>query len=424
MIGHLRTRLTATMSPLVALLPLWIFVFIFKFGAALHYTLLAPLGERILPLWIVGLIMGASSLVQLILDVPAGFILDRLGYVKMLTFGTAMFIFAGLAMVFGFHTPAYLISVLLATVGWLFYGPGVSAYVLSEVPRERAGEYFGILHASQALGVVGATAILSLVLHFSMAWIGVLISGLMLLALVSLSAVLPEHQRIHEKKMAHQTYYVRRHFIDHVLRVFHRLNPASTMLILQNISSSLFYGVVWFTVPLIIANALYSGFPSVGLGVFDLAVVLLGSFLGRLADTVSKKLLVLVGLLMFSVTAMSLGFNFSVWFLLLGFLATAGDEMSNVSLWAWLDDLDKDHQDDGLINGAVSVFEDLGWTIGPVAAGFLFLAIGPSYTILVGAIPLFLTWCVALILIQFHAPAAARVRSVDHHIPRRLRHKR
>jgi len=37
--------------------PFWVFLAIFKFGAGLHFTLLAPLGEQVMPVWIVGILI-------------------------------------------------------------------------------------------------------------------------------------------------------------------------------------------------------------------------------------------------------------------------------------------------------------------------------------------------------------------------------
>ena len=51
--------------------PFWIFLIFFKFGGGLHYSLLSQLGEKFLPLWLVGILIGGSSFVQLLLDVPA-----------------------------------------------------------------------------------------------------------------------------------------------------------------------------------------------------------------------------------------------------------------------------------------------------------------------------------------------------------------
>lgn len=142
-----------------------------------------------------------------------------------------------------------------------------------------------------------------------------------------------------------------------------------------------------------------------------------------LADRWNKRTLVIIGLLVFSVAGALLGFNFSLWFLLIGFIATAGDELSSVSLWAWMDTLDKNHSQDGLVNGIITFFEDLGWAIGPILAGVLFNIIGPSWIIAIGAGILFLAWFTALIFLRYPSAAYSGV-SRQFSSPTRQRHKR
>lgn len=163
-------------------------------------------------------------------------------------------------------------------------------------------------------------------------------------------------------------------------------------------------------VPLVIASQQGSGALGLGLSMFDLAVVVLGSFLGKLADRYQKKRLVLFGLLLFSVAALLVSFNLNILFLLFGFLATAGDEMSSSSLWSWIESLDKDHRHDGLMNGVIVFFEDMGWTVGPAVAGVLFGLVGPSWTIALAAIPIFMVWVFSIFFFR-HKPEPVLVRS-------------
>ncbi len=150
-------------------------------------------------------------------------------------------------------------------------------------------------------------------------------------------------------------------------------------------------------IPILIAHQIHAGLLGFGLGIFDVAIVLLGFLLGNIADKVNKRTFVFFGLLLFSLSAILIGFHFDWLFLLLGFLATTGDEMAGISLWSWLHALDHEHTHDGTISGTISLCNDLGWAIGPIAAGILMTTIGSTWTIVLGAIPIFLTW----ILYQF-----------------------
>ncbi|MSR85757.1 MFS transporter [Candidatus Uhrbacteria bacterium] len=408
----------------LALLPIWIYTFIFKFGAGLHYALLPTFGEKLFPLWIAGLLMGSASLIQMICDVPAGYFLDRFGYVRGLKVGTAFFCLAGLVLLFGLHPWTYCVSLACSAVGWLLFSPALDAYVLVAAERKFTGTYMALREMTESAGIVVGMALLAFVIHFSIPLLGLMIGSILLIGLVILGGVPEETCSVHEeKKIAHQSFYIRRNFLHHVLLALKKLNPVSTLLFLSNLSSAAFYGMVWFVIPLLIVREGAPGPLSFGLIVFDLSVLFVGFFIGYATDRWSKKWLVFWGLLLFAVMAFLLGFHFGWLFLVFGFLATTGEEMSSISLWAWLDHLDKDHSEDALISGVMSLAQDVGWMIGPALAGFLFYYVGPSWTIATGAGFIFITWAVSAIYMQTIPPLPTRI-SMPLHIPRRRRHKR
>ena len=98
-------------------LPFWLFIVLFKFGAGLHYTLLAPLGEKVFPIWAVGLLIGGGAFLQLLLDVPAGMILDRFGYIRMLKITTVAFLGAVAMFFFGFNQIVFIATIYLGAIG-------------------------------------------------------------------------------------------------------------------------------------------------------------------------------------------------------------------------------------------------------------------------------------------------------------------
>ncbi len=413
-----------SVHPLIKLLPFWVFVFLFKFGAGLHYTLLSVLGGRILPVWEVGLIIGAASLLQLILDVPAGMLLDRFGYARVMRATTAVFVAGAFVLMLGLSVPTYLLSIFLGLIGWLFYGPGTSAYALVHAKSDEGGRYMGLLHAVASLGVVCAASALAFVINSESRTIGILVAAILSAAIIALCFARRDRASVHDVRHKWQDYHVRRNFLHKTVAAVKRLNPASGMLALQNLVASLFYGMIWFTVPLVIASGEKSGLLGIGLSMFDLAIVVLGAALGKLADRSDKKRMVFVGLFIFATAGALLGFNLNLLFLLFGFLATSGDEMSSASLWSWFERLDKDHSEDGLVSGAITLFEDVGWTIGPIMAGLLFVAVGPSYTILFGAMPLALVFVFSMFFLRDKRQLAPAVPGASASRPLRSRHKR
>lgn len=400
--------------------PFWLFLGFFKFSAGMHYSLISPLGEELLPLWVVGLLMGGGSLLQLLLDVPAGHIMDRYGYLKFLKVTTVAFFVAGACLMFGLTDVTYILSIVFATVGWLFFGPGVDAYVLSHAPKPYASRFIAQRDIFDSVGVVFSSAALPLVLAFSPYATGLLLVSFFGLALFML--FLSPRDTVsahHEIKIPTHHHFVRRNYFATTVAAIKKLNPASSMLLLLGLASSTFYGIIWFVVPLVIAHEAHAGALSIGLGVFDFAIVMLGFFLGKLADTLNRSMLVFFGLLLFSVAGIALGFNFGWLFILFGFLATTGDEMASVSLWSWLHALDRTHDHDGAVAGVINLFQDIGWAIGPAVAGLLYGVVGPSWSIALGAIPIVLT----LVWYKFFMYRAHGEGAYTHDIPQKP-HKR
>lgn len=409
------------MHPLIAFLPLWIFVALFKFGAGLHYTILPILGGRVLPVAVVGVIIAASSFGQLLLDVPAGMILDRHGYRRFLAVTTLCFIGAAAVLAFGLTPVTFIATVILALFGWLFFEPGVNAYLLAHVPTAFAGRAMALRDVIDSIGVVAATSIFTLIVALHVPTIGLLLAVILILAAIALTFVPRDRVSVHrDRKISTHHFLVRRTTIVHLLHAFRRLDPASSLLLVSGLASSMFYGIVWFVVPIVVSRG--NGMSGIELGVFDFGAVLIGFLLGRLADRWNQQRLVFFGLLLFALAGTVIGFTYGLWFIIFGFFATTGDEMASISLWAWLSRLDNRHTEDAAIAGAIAMVHDLGWTIGPLIAGFLFDVIGPSWTIAVGAMAIFIAWCMSVIILGPRR-ALAPVRGHIVHL-RHRRHKR
>lgn len=406
-------------------LPLWLYVALFKSGASLYYTALSPLGERVLPIWVVGVLVGGSSLLQLVLDVPAGFLLDKYGYKPFLKFACFAIGIGGLLLgAFGLNLWVYLVLIVMSGFGWLFFGPGVDAYLLATAPKALAGRYMGMRSSASSLGVVVAMGYFALLVNQPDRWMGWTILSGMVAAFIAVSFLKPEPASVHqEKKLETHHYYVRRVFLRETLAAIKQLNPASGMLAFSGFAGATFYGIMWLVFPLYIASLSHPGALSFGLSIFDGAVVVCGGLIGRIADTHRKTLAVFCGLLLFATASMLLGFHLNVWFLVFGFLATAGDELAGVSLWAWMNRLNRSHAHNGVIASVVTFFEDLGWVVGPAIGGIFYELWGITWTIVAGSAILFLSWFVGTVMLYrggypiFHNAIAASVK------PRRYVHK-
>jgi MFS family permease len=400
-------------------IPFWIFLILFKFGAGLHYVLMPVFGERVFPVWAVGLLIGGASLIQMLCDVPAGKLLDRYGYRRLLMVTTIAFIVAAIALLSGFSVFAYILTLSLSIFGWLFFTPGINAYMLSQAPKSAAGKFMSFKDVFGSIGIVLSTFALPIALTLDIKISGMIILVVMMMTLIAIYFSPKENESVHvEKKLDTHFYYVRRNYLHEILQAMKKLNPASSMLFVFNITSAIFYATIWFVVPIVIANEAMTGAFTIGLGIFDFAVVVLGYILGTLVDRGNKRTFIFFGLLLFAIAGMFTGFNFNWLFLVFGFLATTGEEIADLSLWSWLHALDKDHANDGLIAGVLTLAEDLGWAIGPVFAGFVFWIVGGTWTIVLASVFLFLTWIFCLIMMK------TTWQDTSASTPERVRHPR
>ncbi len=390
-------------------LPFWVFLLFFKFAGALHYTLLAPFGEQLLPLWIVGLLVGGESLIQVLLDLPAGYLLDYFGYQRLLKYTTVFFMLCAICFIIGLTPVTYLLTIFFSIFGWLFFVPGTSAYILSHTTEAESGRFFSMRETFNSVGVVLASVSLPFVLLLPVYAAGGILLLLLVAAFCSLTLSPADKERLppRHERTPHQRRHARGHALSTLARTIWRLNPASGMLVLLTFAAGMFYGVIWFVIPLVIAaQQANAGMLGLGLAVFDFSVVVLGYLIGSWADRGNKRAFVFFGLLIFSLCGMAAGMNLGIFFLLFGFLATAGEEMAGISLWSWLHHLDHEHDSDGAISGVITLFDDLGYAIGPIMAGALFILVGPQMTIVLGAVPILFAWVVYYVFVHRKAPFA------------------
>lgn len=400
-------------------LPFWLFLSLFKFAGSIHYTMMSPLGEQIFPVWLVGIFVGAAAFFQLCLDIPSGYLADKLGYKRTLIVTTLCFIIATSALFFGLTPTTFIATLFGGVFGWLFFTSSTNAYVMSQSEGIEVGRMISIKDTFASVGVVLSGAIIIFAVNWNVTFLATFIIGILVIAYLVLSRA-PQEPLSHKqrKEKLHPRFMIAAFKAAHVLR------PASYLLMITSFTAALFYSIIWFVVPLLIAHDINANTLSIGLGIFDFAIVVLGFTLGRIVDSFNKKLLVLFGIIIFAVAGMLLGTNFGFIFLLLGFLATTGDELTGLSLWSWLYSLDKDHEHYGLVTGVVELWADLGWTVGPILAGFLYTIIGPSWTISVGGIIILINLIMYLFMLRSPLPAFIHSISTHRHQRYNYHHKK
>jgi MFS family permease len=159
---------------LAGLSPFWVYLTLFKFAGSIHYGMLSPLGEKVFPVWLVGVLIGIATLLQLVLDVPAGYLLDKIGYKKLLIVTTVFFIISSVSLLFGLSAPIFVFSLFTSTFGWLFFSSGANSYVISRSSEQTVGRFISAKEVFGSLGVVLGSIALSVVVMMAARAIGTL----------------------------------------------------------------------------------------------------------------------------------------------------------------------------------------------------------------------------------------------------------
>ena len=379
--------------------PFWIFILLYELGGTLQFEYLPVLGSHFSTTWFTGIIVGSLSLIQFAFDVPAGILLDRFGYTRLLRIGVIIFILSCLIMAFTPGLMGFILATFIAAFGWLFMMPGVNAYILSVAPREEAEKYISFRDTFNAAGICIGSIFVAIILNFSQFIVGLIAATVLLLALLLIFLTPDDKISVHQEiKIKHHHFYIRRQVFKKIITAMKKMNPTSWLLLLQGFCASVFYGGVWFTVPLMMANSSKNIF-GFSLGIFDLAIIIIGFLIGKFFPKLRENTTALLGLLLFSIGGLIVGHQIEWIFILFAFLAGSGDEISNIALWSWLAKLDQDHQSDGEVSSVISFFIDIGYAIGPIMAGILYDLFGGELTITFCALPILITFIISLFFV-------------------------
>lgn len=374
------------MSFFKKLLPLWIFIVLFKTSGVLHYALIGVLGLHVLPLWAVGIATGATTFLQLLLDIPAGKCIDRYGARFALRISTFFFLIAVVVLLFGLSPITYGLTLLFSSLGWLFFTPSLSAYLLSETPAPYMGRVTSLRRVMEGIGGTLGTMALASIVTLPVPTLGLILSYPLVGAHIILWFIWkPARSTTHSRH--HTRAKVAQSDLATLKKILVRLSPAAPLLAAWTFVSGSISGLLWLVIPLGIAGHLLQ-IPGYSLSIFDGTTLLTGLFLGNFVDKTKRLSPLLLGALAaYLLTIVLLASAQNILFVFLIFLFSTLNGTITTALWAWLDRLDTDHHQDGMLSGFMTLTDDLGWAFGPMIGGVLFAAIGPSLTIFSATIP-------------------------------------
>jgi len=327
---------------------------------------------------IIGLVSAFSPLAGILFSFPVGVLSDHFGRKRLLVASGAVFLIAPFLYLF-INDPLCLIPVrFFHGTATAILGPVISAIISERFP-EAKGEVLGQYSSSTLVGRTLAPLTGGMILALFAGYPG-LIPYRMVYILAGIAAIpvfvmVLRYQEVQSRPLAILRISV---FRDSLVRFLtdSRLRATAS----ADMAIYFAYGALETFLPLVLLTQ--------GIGVFltgiifSVQVLLIAGtkpFFGKLADRFDKRIQIIAGLLIISISlaAISLATTFAG-FLTSSVLFGLGLSLSSVATSAYIADIAKPDQI-GASMGALSSIMDIGQTSGPVVTGILIGIAGYRY---------------------------------------------
>lgn len=141
----------------------------------------------------------------------------------------------------------------------------------------------------------------------------------------------------------------------------------------NSLFEGIFYGTIWFVIPLHLAAGDARIVEGLELGIYELITIFFAGMAGYAADNYNWRHLNTLGWLLVAAGAIALLFSDTTLSLILvGVIIAVGNNLFAFAGSHALEAYDKDHRDDGAFIGFSNMVNDLGYALGPLAAGFAY----------------------------------------------------
>ena len=379
---------------------------VFAIGGSLYWAAIPMLSQDVFLLSTVhtGLLVSLIGVIYVITDGPIGIILDHIGYKRGSVF--ALF-FASITAIISLFTPSlpvFLFGLVSYAIAWNMLTCATSAYLLYSVPKDIEGTIFGAYGSIYSFGVLVATFFIGFVLQWGFTKVGLFFLLFIIISLFLILFFVRSEKRKYDKSLMQgiRSYWCGRSQWSLGWQVMKEFKPLSWISVLDGFSGYLLSSIIWFVIPLSLAKFSHPLLPEgAALSFYEFSGVIFIGVGGYLADHFDKKKLYLMLLLSLGIVIVGMGFTSNIFlFLFLFFIASALRDASNTPLSAMVADVDKKHDKDATFYGFTGIFTDLGFIIGPIAAGILLAHFGlRGVFVFLGSLIL-INWLCAKILLS------------------------
>ncbi|MCX6695150.1 MAG: MFS transporter [Candidatus Altiarchaeota archaeon] len=352
-------------------------MFAWTVGSGVMWYLLPQIVESFFSdVWMVGVVIALPNLLSMIVDLPAGEMVDKLGRRRVLLFAFLMLALLGVGL---FHVKSSLqLLLFLVGLGLTYQTVYIStlAYVMDVSPKGEKSKFLGaemsFIHLGFGIGPILAGFLVSYA-----GWSMISAASVMYaLSCVVAFAVTLLYLRM-DRNTTPFIECVRKIVIEDKLFVkelldYRKLKSTGIVVLYFTFLLTFFDGVVWLIQPLYAEkfgpNPLYAGMI---MAAFVLPLVFFEIPGGALADRIGKKKVLFAGF--FSAGVFSLLFSQAGSFLALlltAFMATTGLALTWPSAEGILSDKAPKNER-GEVIGVWSLAYDSGYVVGPLAGGLL-----------------------------------------------------
>jgi len=151
-----------------------------------------------------GLAVSAAWIGTLMMDVPVGLLLPRIGHRRAMVIGCGLFAAGTIALAFAHSAPELIIYRLLAGIGTAFWGLSRHAYIAQAVPVESRGRVISVFGGINRLGWFVGPAVGGFVGRDFGLSTAILVAGILALGATGFAIAVPELPNLRPAPGAHR----------------------------------------------------------------------------------------------------------------------------------------------------------------------------------------------------------------------------
>ncbi|MFC2162727.1 MFS transporter [Candidatus Altiarchaeota archaeon] len=350
-------------------------------GAGALWFLLPQIIEELTgSIILVGVLMAIPSSIVLFIDMPIGDLADRIGRKHIITFALFFLILLGISLPFTSSLKAIILFLMLYGIAIEAVRIPAIAYVMDYSPREKPAHVLGVelsfISLGYALGPI-IVGILSLWIASKLILSSIVLTCACTLALILVVVKFREKTRHWPVMEGLKRVVFRDKLYLRQIRKFRKLGSTGYSILVLGFLLTVYDGIIWTLEPIFyqqFSGGLFWG--ALVMSAFIIPLILFEAPAGILADQLGKRRVLSVGLFISGAACMMFGAAGSIHSLLVfAFISASGMSL----VWPSVEGIIVERtpeKERGSVVGMWSVFNDLGYAVGPLAAGLLAGTVG------------------------------------------------